>query len=1003
MNKRSIFVLMTVLLFIGCDNDKTENTCGNGVLDDDEICDGAEINPNANIVCSNGNTPARSLIKCTSTCELDVLEACESSCGNNVIDANEQCDGNMMPMVTADCDNPDLTKLRCDKCRIVNDGVCPDPEVQPQTPSWYPENCGNGVLDDGELCDGTLIRPTSKVCPENTIPLGNPKFKCLDSCRLVDVSEACVPGKKTICGNGILEGDEQCDGSEFNQTALVNYECPANEKVDSSKAVCNTNCQIESACVPAVRDDVGVLITEVVPHLFYTQTTMSFDGLAVEITNMDKKVSDLSACSLALLSTRGVEKKFAFTDMSISSLKARETVVLCSLSDGDKFDGVCTAEIADNGILNNLSGMAYIGVVCGSNDEIIDLFNLNSFITGVQNGGLDFVRKCDAERATTSATALLSVGWADVDGSTVGAPAYGLGEHCSGLGSKVASCTYTVSRNTLTERSESIDLSLDVNIPGITDKTDKTDVTSGVQIQFVAGELRNNGVKESIIHLIKPVADAEWTNAGGVDRYVGKLRNWDTYDGFLSSDAGTYVLDAKISFDKGETNIYCGPKGIVSDYETYTADERNTVVVSYDDDGGVCGDGVISSSEVCDGSLMLDEALECENAGETIFDKSKIACSCSMLSTAKACAAVPQTCGDDHKDAGEICDGSDVPDDAKVCPNGMVELDNAEWSCTPTCLVADYEKACEVACGNGKLDASVNEVCDGEHIPDEVKICPKSYVVKDNPVWACSAKCDGIIQDNACELACGNGKVDGDEVCDGNVIDDVLAAATCKENSSYDSSRASCLDGCSLDTAACVYDMPFVFDEFAVKYDDNGKAKGVAISINLYGAEKLDIADEGCNLSVLDANGKFAVEGAYYYSMAQLAGAAEDAAHFELDPCKPFVVCSEPVASESEYKDIWGDDCDALLGGYDYNGNVVNNLLLNPAIDTLQVTCGGVKVDYFDMAGLRAAIAEGYNHGKLKASDMRPYAGRTTVELSSRMDLDKSLDMTTFAHPVCEK
>ncbi len=991
--KRSFLLCAASLIILAGCNEKAEYSCGNGKLEDNETCDGSLIRDEIHVICSNGNSAKKADLSCTSDCRLDTTQACQSTCGNGLIEGDEQCDG-IVPYVFAGCDNPDMSKLSCSNCHIVDGGVCP-PKTSPTDPKpinepWVPSTCGNGRLDDGELCDGNLINKTATVCPDGMTKIPNGEFKCLDTCRLVDISNACVPAASVVCGNGIIEGNEQCDGTEFSPAAVANLSCNDDEKVDLANAVCN-NCQIQNACSPKINTNAGIMISEVVPHLKETATSIYFDGLAIELTNMSKLSSDVSSCSLALISQTKIEKKYPLSDLGISLMTGMETKVICSQSGEDQFEGVCNATISTDGILENMKGMVFLGIVCGDKDEITDLFNLNSFVQAVNNYGVDFTRECDATPVKETQNALLGVGWV-IDSDTTPAPTYGLGTHCSNADANIHSCTYTVDRTTLTDRSQSISLALEINVPGLTDKTNKTDAAKDIRIQFVAGEVENNLVEQAVIHLIAAKPDTDWVNEDGIDRYIGTLRNWDTYDGFLSTDAGTYTLDAAISFDNGKTQVYCGPRGQIADYAVYDPAARNTLVVSYDDaDTAKCGDGIISSSEVCDGNLFIEQALECEKANEVVVDRSKVKCSCSMLSTMSACASAPETCGNDTRDEGEVCDGIDMPDSAKVCPAGMNPIDNPEWTCSSTCLIADIDKACEFTCGNNKLDNE--EVCDGSTIPDSAKVCPKNHVIKSDPVWTCDNKCSSVITDNACELACGNNKLDNNEICDGELFDAAAAEASCKDGY-YASERASCIEGCKLDPAACIpNDNQLVFDEFLVLRDDKNKAVGLAIKVSYHGSGTFDVGS--CNLSILNEKGGPAVENAFYYSFLQIAGT--DQSKFEINSCSNLVFCSEPNASKTEYKNLFGDKCNAHLGGYDSSNNIISNLLLNyPSIDTLRISCGGNEIDFFDMAGLRKAIADGYSHGKLKDSDTRPWSGRTTVDLEKRFDLDKTVDLGEF-------
>lgn len=954
-----LVLLPLVLVASGCNNHEDYvYTCGNGVLDADEVCDGTLISAHANMICPNGAVPDTNRVTCTSNCTLDMTWACFSAggtCGNGKIEAGEQCDGLSMPEVTASCANPDMSKLSCVNCRLYDSGVCTplsgDSTVKPDTPdTWIPETCGNGKLDSGEWCDGHLIAENAKICPENMALKPNPVFKCLESCRLADVQEACEYRAAAYCGNGIRENNEQCDGEDFDASLADRVTCESDENRYPENISCTDTCEIDTTnvCVPKVRYDVGVLISEVVPHFLTTMDSMSLDGLAFELTNMSTESYDLSSCSMALIAETGIKKKYALSDYQISQLNAYESVVICSYdTTEDIYAGACDAVISSDIIQDNLSNIVYIGVVCGDNDQIVDLFNYNSFIAAVQYGGVDFIRQCDAEPVTESQNALLGDAWV-IDSATVYAPSYGLGSHCENLDAGVASCTYTIHRTTLENRGQTVELALEVKIPGQSDKTDKTDVSSGTQIQFITGSLDDKTVKEEIIHLVPSYPDTEWTNSDGIDRYIGTLRNWDTYEGFLEYETGTYILDAAISFDSGKTRVFCGPKGIIRNYDAYVPEERNTLVVSYDDNGGTCGDGIITASELCEGNTFRDEVLECEKAGEVVVDPEKVQChNCTMVSTANACAQKPTTCGNGTTESSEICDGSDVSDSLKICPAGMVELQTPEWLCHDTCMGIVTNKACEQACGNGRIDTVIGEICDG------------------------------------------------------SLYDHSAAAATCKDSTTYDKTRAVCSGQCEHETASCVPNTHLTIDEFLIHTADN-VPNAAAFALKYHGTSPLDVTH--CTVSLIDANDKIVATPGYalaYFDFATMMQADETPVY--LEPCKPFVICSEPAATESEYKNVFNGACDAHLTLADSAVSVTNPFIeYADKIAHIQLTCGGEYIDFMDYQGFVTAMKAGFTHGKLKADDNRPWPNRTSVKLENRMNLDKTFDLNIFAADTCE-
>src|SRR5262249_32213069 len=126
-------------------------------------------------------------------------------CGNGVIDPGEQCDGkNLRGATCSDIDEWSTGTLACgtDCDWNMRDCVRHDP-------------CGNGVVDRGEDCEPRLF-DTSKAHPCADFPphTGNPgNVTCNAHCRY-DFS-SCVGGQPH-CGNGIIDGGEECDGNQSN-------------------------------------------------------------------------------------------------------------------------------------------------------------------------------------------------------------------------------------------------------------------------------------------------------------------------------------------------------------------------------------------------------------------------------------------------------------------------------------------------------------------------------------------------------------------------------------------------------------------------------------------------------------------------------------------------------------------------------------------------------------------------------------------------------------------
>lgn len=150
-------------------------------------------------------------------------------CGNGVIDEGEQCDGAVMPDSAPE--------------GAVCNANCQGWSVD------APAECGNGAIEDGEVCDGEAL-------PEGAPATAKCKADCsgLEACGngAIDEGEECDPGaalpdgteegsacldtceiKGPNCGNGAIDEGEECDPAA---------ELPAAYPTD---AVCLESCKVQ--------------------------------------------------------------------------------------------------------------------------------------------------------------------------------------------------------------------------------------------------------------------------------------------------------------------------------------------------------------------------------------------------------------------------------------------------------------------------------------------------------------------------------------------------------------------------------------------------------------------------------------------------------------------------------------------------------------------------------------------------------------------------------------
>lgn len=187
---------------------------------------------------------------CTNDCMIDT-SGC-TFCGNGMINAGEDCDG-------ADLDGHDCVTegfgggtISCNGDCTLNTTMC-DP-------------CGNGMIDAGETCDGIALGGETCATAGAAMGYDDGELGCAADCMAFDFSMC------TNCGDGIREGDEECDGTDFGgddcedavgpgSTGTLNCtptctvddsECclPMGGDCDNDGECCSGNCPGGTTCQP---------------------------------------------------------------------------------------------------------------------------------------------------------------------------------------------------------------------------------------------------------------------------------------------------------------------------------------------------------------------------------------------------------------------------------------------------------------------------------------------------------------------------------------------------------------------------------------------------------------------------------------------------------------------------------------------------------------------------------------------------------------------------------
>jgi len=175
--------------------------CGDGVIQElHETCDGTNL---AELTC-DGMELGNGQLACTTGCELDT-SACDvqPSCGDGTVtvplEQCEECDGQNFGDTT--CENQGFAggDLSCTgDCRVNTSGCEP-----------YPETCGNGFWENGEACDGGDLNGASCI----GLGFDGGQLACLEDCTDFDTSPCTNDGEN--CGNNVIDGGEVCDGNDL--------------------------------------------------------------------------------------------------------------------------------------------------------------------------------------------------------------------------------------------------------------------------------------------------------------------------------------------------------------------------------------------------------------------------------------------------------------------------------------------------------------------------------------------------------------------------------------------------------------------------------------------------------------------------------------------------------------------------------------------------------------------------------------------------------------------
>jgi len=201
---RLICCTFTHFVFVGCrgGSEQEKPICGDGVAEEDEICDGEDLSGET---CESLGLFDGTLL-CRADCSGYDASQCinEPECGNNIVEEWEACDGSDLNGKT--CENLGLVGgtllCRADCSGYVVSSCIGEPE------------CGNNIAEAGEECDGHDLR--GETC--GSLHFVGGELHCNENCTL-DTSlcwewQGISSGRNHTCGVKSV-GTAWCWGANF--------------------------------------------------------------------------------------------------------------------------------------------------------------------------------------------------------------------------------------------------------------------------------------------------------------------------------------------------------------------------------------------------------------------------------------------------------------------------------------------------------------------------------------------------------------------------------------------------------------------------------------------------------------------------------------------------------------------------------------------------------------------------------------------------------------------
>lgn len=378
-----------------------------------------------------------------------------------------------------------------------------DPDVQPEVDPDVPQPdvpepdlptipvCGNGTVEGDEECDEGLAN-------SDELP---------DACR----TDCTNPG----CGDGVTDSGEDCDDANENE-----YDG------------CTTSCEADAALpVPAYGE---VIVSEL---MINPATTLDPEGEWIELVNLSEGQLNLGGC---VLRDEGTDLIPLGDSEGLLLIEAGQALVFAFAGE-DGATGIEGALAYGTMLLDNIEDEVILE--CG--EALVDAVAYGAKLFPVASGAAMALdpQSWDADLNDQPAS------WCASDAPFAGG--FGspgaLNPECPEPDITIDACTLVGAGSVEAYQAFPVPLSVDLDEPGVTDLSEGVDVVEGLIVEVGYGNVGSDPATADWTWAAT-APEAGWTDPGGVDRWSG---------GLVVPEVGSVNISGRASKDGGETWVYC--------------------------------------------------------------------------------------------------------------------------------------------------------------------------------------------------------------------------------------------------------------------------------------------------------------------------------------------------------------------------------------------------------------------------------------------------------------